>query len=126
MAAVYHIYHLVLTRPRKQAQNVEAAQRCWNDHESPSPGTIEASDIDGREDGHRESSRLPSRRAPTFDGIDPEGTGQGRTHCRHVATTLFEAIVVELPDLRQDVLLPFVKVSKRVHSFSEQATVWEG
>jgi hypothetical protein len=43
-----------------------------------------------------------------------------------VATTLFEAIVVELPDLRQDVLLPFVKVSKRVHSFSKQATVWEG
>ena len=112
--------------PGQQAQNAEVAQRCWNDHESPSLGTIEASDIDGREDEHEERSRLPSHRAPTFDGIDPEGTGQGRTLCRHVATTLFEAIVVELPDLRQDVPLPFVKVSKRIHSFSKQATIWEG
>jgi len=83
-------------------------------------------DLDDREDGHGERGGLPSHRAPTLDGIDPEETGQRRTLCRHVATTLFEATVVESPDLRQDVLLPFVKVVKLVLVFEKQTKVLEG
>jgi hypothetical protein len=65
------------------------------EHDYPSLGSIVEIDLDGREDGHGERSALPSHRPPTLDGIDPEETGQHRTLCRHVATTLLEATVVE-------------------------------
>jgi hypothetical protein len=72
--------------------------------------------IDDRDNGYRERSDLPSHRAPTVDGMDPESTGQRQTFCRHVAT-LLETTVGELPDLRQDLLLFFVNVRERVRVF---------
>jgi len=70
----------------------------------PSLGAIEKIEIDDREDGHGGEKRSPFPRAPTLDGIDPEETGQCRILCRHMATTLLEATIVELLDLRQNVL----------------------
>jgi hypothetical protein len=93
------------------------AQRCREDHDYPSLGPIEEVEIDDREAGHRERSGLHSHNSSTLDGIDQEEKGQRRTLCRHVATTLLEATVVEFSDLRQVLLLPFVKVVKRVHAF---------
>ena len=83
------------------------------------PGTIEEFAIDDRANGHGERSGLPSHRVQTVDGRDPDTTGQRQALCRHVAP-LLETTVAELPDLCQEIPLPFVNIGEHVRAISNR------